>query len=116
MPPKNDSRLGVEIRYPGALQLGDHVLEHELPLLQAAEHDLIHMRIVCKPRDYLVQILVLYTQLLESLNVFKHFSFDLLIHYSLWIAASQSRVRSPKAKKWGLIRSSFVLYLNACPA
>ena len=51
---------GVQIWNPRALELGDHVLEHELALLEAPEHDLIHMGILYKPGNYLIQILVLY--------------------------------------------------------
>lgn len=51
---------GVQIRDSRTLELCDHVLEHELALLEAPEHDLIHMGILYKPGDYLIQILVLY--------------------------------------------------------
>jgi hypothetical protein len=39
--------------------LGDHVLDHELSLLQAAQHDLIHMGIHDQPGDDLIQVLML---------------------------------------------------------
>ena len=52
---------GVQVRNSRTLELCDHVLEHELALFQAPEHDLIHMGILYKPGDYLIQILVLYS-------------------------------------------------------
>ena len=52
---------GVQIRNSRTFELCDHVLEHELALLQSSEHDLIHMGILYKPGDYLIQILVLYS-------------------------------------------------------
>jgi len=53
---------GVQIRNPSALELSDHVFQHQLPLLQSAKHDLIHVRIVNEPGNDLIQILMLYSQ------------------------------------------------------
>lgn len=52
--------LRVQVRDPVALELRDHVLQHELPLLQAAQHDLVHVRISYEPRDDLIQVPVLH--------------------------------------------------------
>lgn len=51
---------GVQVGDSRTLELRDHVLEHELALLEPSKHDLIHMGILYEPGDYLIQILVLY--------------------------------------------------------
>src|SRR5262245_24555812 len=56
---------GVEVRDPGALELSDHVLEHQLAFLEPLEHELIDVRISHEPGDDLIQVPMLYSQLLE---------------------------------------------------
>ena len=60
---RSNAASGVQVGNPGALELRDHVFEHELPLLEAAQHDLIDVRVVGQSRDDLIQILVLNAQL-----------------------------------------------------
>jgi hypothetical protein len=73
-------RSGVEIGNPGTLELRDHVLQHQLSLLEAAEHDLIHLRVDCKPSDDHIQILMLNAQLFESRNASENLSIYVLVH------------------------------------
>ena len=54
---------GIQIRNPSALELSDHVFQHELSLLEALEHDLVHVRIVDESGDDLIEVLMLYPQL-----------------------------------------------------
>ena len=75
-------RLGVQVRNPGTLQVRDHVLDHELALLQAPQHDLVDIGIGRQPGDYLVQVLVLYSQLLQPRHVLECVSFYFVCHYS----------------------------------
>jgi hypothetical protein len=70
----------VEIGDSGTLKLRDHVLEHELALLEPTEHDLIHVWIDHEPADSLIQVLMLNAQLLESRYASENFSFDLRVH------------------------------------
>src|SRR3970040_1553260 len=70
---------GVQVRDPGALELSDHVLEHQLAFLQALQHELIHVGIVDEPGDDLIEVPVLDSQLLEPLHVPEGLSFDFLV-------------------------------------
>src|SRR5690606_11952429 len=110
------SRLRVQIRNPVALELRDHVLQHQLPLLQAAEHDLIDIRIEREPRDDLIQVLVLYAQLMKPLAASTLIGDDVAHHESLRIGASQSRFRSPTERNCGFSRLSMRLYTNVRPS
>jgi hypothetical protein len=58
------SPSGIQIGNPGTLELSDHVFQHQLSLLETLEHDLVHVRIVDEPGDHLIEVLMLYAQLL----------------------------------------------------
>src|SRR5918993_6133627 len=71
---------GVQVRDPRALELRDHVFEHQLALLEPLQHELIHVWIANEPGDDLVEVSVLYTQLLEPLHVPEGLSFYFVGH------------------------------------
>ena len=73
-------RSGVQVGDPVTFELRDHVLEHELSLLETLQHDLVDGGIDCKLGDDAIQIPMLNTQIAKSFHASKCFGFDLIVH------------------------------------
>src|SRR5688572_9753685 len=72
--------LGVQVRDPGAFELSDHVLEHQLAFFGTLQHQLIHVGIGHEPGDDLIQVSMLYPQLLQPLHVPENLSVYFVVH------------------------------------
>ena len=72
--------LGVQVRNARALELRDHVLEHQFALLEPLQHELVYVRVRHQPRDDLIEVPMLHAQLLEPLHVPEDLSFYFVGH------------------------------------
>ena len=73
-------RSGVQIGNAVTLELHDHVLQHQLSLLETFQHDLIHFRIVRKLGNDTIQIPMFDAQVPEAFDTSEDFGFDLFVH------------------------------------